>query len=101
MMMRWHRLELILGPASHGMNMAGLVAHEIELADIDGNRLAADAEKTSDIDYDLLVAVHVRHGADLLVTRSVDRCPCQSLFVDFAEVQARMICVIHGLSPLS
>jgi len=59
-----HRLELLLGPAGDGVDVAILVAHEIELAGGHGYRLGADAEKAADVDDDL-AAVQMIDRPDL------------------------------------
>ena len=62
-----HRLELVLGPTGDGVDVAILVAHEIQLAGGDRHRLGADAKKAADVD-DNLTAMQMIDRTCLLYT---------------------------------
>lgn len=70
-----HLFELVLGPRGDSVDVTFVVAHEVQLADRDGNRLGADPEKTADIDDGgggWAGAVDVRNRADLVVFSIID-----------------------------
>lgn len=48
-MMLWHLFELVLRPRGNGVNVTFVVAHEVQLAYGDGNRLCTYPEKATDI----------------------------------------------------
>ena len=73
-----HRLELVLGPAGDGVDIAVIVAHEIQLAGGDRNRLGADAKEAADVD-DNLAAMQMIDRTDLLIAGAIDGCAFEYL----------------------
>ncbi|VVS96180.1 conserved hypothetical protein [Rhizobium sp. EC-SD404] len=70
-----HVLELVLRPGGNGMNRSAFIAHYVEFAGRDCDRLCAEAKEAADIDDNspgITDAVHMRDGADLFVVGAID-----------------------------
>jgi len=81
------------------VDVAILVAHEIQLAGGNGNRLGADAEKAADVDDDL-AAVQMIDRTDLLVVRAIDGGAFEYIRRQFRAGKSCVVGVIHDRSPL-
>jgi hypothetical protein len=101
--MLWHFLELILGPRGHGMHIAVLVTHEVQIGDGNRNWLRTDPEKAADIDNDaaaLADTMDVVNLPDLVIVCSVDRGSCEHGGSQFINGEADVIAMIHDVSPV-
>jgi hypothetical protein len=94
-----HRFELIFRPGGHGVYLAILVTHEIELAGGDGYRFGADAEKAASVNHDDSLssrAVNVRHRSNLLISWTVDRGVIELRFGQLRGRETNMFAMVHG-----
>src|SRR5690606_28354270 len=97
-MMLRHLLELVLRPGRDRMDMAILVAHELEIAQGDGDRLGANSQEAADIDNGSggrASAVHMVDLADLVVVGTVDGCILENIRGEFGSAEAHVIAMIH------
>lgn len=60
----WHFFQLILRPGGDGVNVAVIVAHEVEIRQRHGDRFRANPEEAANIN-DRSAAVKVIHRSDL------------------------------------
>lgn len=98
MLVLGHFFERVLGPRGDGVDVAVLIAHELQVAQRNRDRLGADAEEAADIDDGLAadaVAVDMIDFADLVVVGAVDGGTLQDGRGQLVGGEANVIGVIH------